>query len=235
MSKKRAIILAGGKGTRLKPFTLSLPKPLVPIGNYPIMEIIIRQLSKQGFEHITLAVNHQADIIKAYFGTGKKWNIYIDYSLEEEPLGTMGPLTIINDLPDNFLVMNGDVLTNLDFNNFFNYHVKQKNLFTISSYNKTVKSEFGILEIDNSSKLIKFKEKPSFNYLVSMGIYMLNKNVIQYIPKNSYFGFDQLMLRLIELDKNVVVKLFHGYWLDIGRPQDYETAIRELEKNPKKY
>ena len=108
---KRAIILSGGKGTRLKPYTYVLPKPLMPIENYPILEIIIRQLSSFGFDHITLAVNHQADIIKAFFQNGEKWGIKIDYSLETQPLGTMGPLKLMKDLPDNFLVMNGDVLS----------------------------------------------------------------------------------------------------------------------------
>ena len=129
---KRAIILAGGKGTRLRPYTVVLPKPLMPISEYPILEIIVRQLVKNRFNEITLAVNHQADIIKAYFGNGSKWDIDINYSLEKIPLSTMGPLRLIEDLPENFLVMNGDILTDLNFSELFEYHLKRKNMFTIS-------------------------------------------------------------------------------------------------------
>ena len=131
--EKRAVILAGGKGTRLRPYTVVLPKPLMPIGDYPILEVIIRQLKEYGFTRITIAVNHQAEIIKAFFGNGSKWNINIDYSLEEKALSTMAPLKLINDLPDNFLVMNGDILTDLDFGQFYENHSKNNNIFTISS------------------------------------------------------------------------------------------------------
>ena len=115
---KRAIILAGGRGTRMRPYTVVLPKPLMPLGEYPILEVILRQLVKAGFEHITMAVNHQAEIIKAFFQNGERWGVRIDYSLEKQPLGTMAPLQLIKDLPENFLVMNGDILTNLDFSSF---------------------------------------------------------------------------------------------------------------------
>src|SRR5882672_5273675 len=126
---KRAVILAGGMGTRLRPYTIAIPKPLMPIGDLPILEIIVRQLAARRFERITLAVNHQADILRAYFGDGRKWNIDIDYSLETEPLGTMGPLKVIKDLPEDFLVMNGDVLTDLDYAAFADAHVRQGRLF----------------------------------------------------------------------------------------------------------
>ena len=119
---KRAIILAGGKGTRLKPYTVVLPKPLMPIGEYPILEVVIRQLIQHKFDHVTLAVNHQAELIKAFFGDGTKWNIKIDYSMETTPLSTMGPLKLIKDLPDNFLVMNGDILSDLNYSSFLDFH-----------------------------------------------------------------------------------------------------------------
>ena len=229
---KRVIILAGGVGTRLKPYTIALPKPLVPVGDYPIMEIIIRQLAHYGFDKITLTVGHLGDIIKAYFGDGRKWNIKIDYSLEEKPMNTMGPLTLINDLPENFLVMNGDVLTNLNFDHFFNYHIQQNNLFSISGYKRNIHSEFGVLEVNKKNYLDGFSEKPIINYVVSMGVYMVNKSILNYIPQNEAFGFDQLMLRLIEKNKPASVKMFNGYWQDIGRPNDYEIAIRDFKNNP---
>jgi hypothetical protein len=129
----RAVILAGGRGTRLRPYTVSLPKPLMPIVDHPILEIIIRQLARAGFEHVTLTVNYQAEIFRAYFGDGSKWRIRIDYSLETQPLSTMGPLRLIPDLPNDFLVMNGDVLTDLDFRAFLSEHTQGRRLFSISA------------------------------------------------------------------------------------------------------
>jgi NDP-sugar pyrophosphorylase family protein len=229
MSEKRAIILAGGMGTRLRPYTVVLPKPLMPVGNYPILEVIIRQLVFHKFNHITLTVNHQADIIKAFCGDGSKWGIKIDYSLEESPLGTMGPLSLIKDLPENFLVMNGDILTDLNFNEFFQEHVAKKNLFTISSFIRRQTNLYGVLEKNADGFLNGFKEKPITEFEVSMGIYMLNRTVLEYIPNGKAYGFDQLMLELIKLNKKVYVKPFSKYWLDIGRPDDYMQAIDEFE------
>ncbi len=228
---KRAIILAGGKGTRLKPYTVALPKPLVPVGKYPILEIIIKQLVYYNFERITITVNHQADIIKAYFGDGQKWRVNIDYSFEDKPLSTIGPLTQIHDLPDDFLVMNGDVLTNLNYSDFFEYHILQKNSFTISGFQRILSSEFGVLEIGQNNKLTGFSEKPQIHYTVSMGVYMVNKSILQYVPVDTFFGFDQLMLKLLTINQPADVKMFNGYWLDIGRPEDYDQAVSEFEKN----
>jgi len=226
---KRAIILAGGKGTRLRPYTVVLPKPLMPVSEYPILEIIVRQLSKNHFDQITIAVNHQADIIKAYFGDGSKWNIDINYSLETIPLSTMGPLKLIKDLPENFLIMNGDILTDLNFSELFDYHLKRKNLFTISSCKRRHKADFGVLEINKKNELISFKEKPVVEYSVSMGVYCANKEIVNIIPENVEYGFDDLMVKLIELKKPAVVKHYEGYWLDIGRRDDYMKAIDEFE------
>lgn len=225
---KRAIILAGGKGTRLKPYTISLPKPLVPVGDTPILEIIIRQLKNHGFSHITITVNHMADIIQAFFRDGSKWGLKIDYSFEEKALSTMGPLTLINNLPENFLVMNGDVLTDLDFNSFYKEHVNENHNFTISAHRRTDKVEYGVLISNENSELIAFKEKPTNDYLVSMGVYMVNRKNIDFIPADTFFGFDHLMNTLI--DKKILPKVFEydGYWLDIGRPEDYEKAIEEF-------
>ena len=224
---KRAIILAGGKGTRLKPYTVTIPKPLVPIGEHPILEVIIKQLVIHNFKHITLTVNHQADIIKAFFGDGSKWNVKIDYSFENKPLSTMGPLKLINDLPENFLIMNGDVLTDLNFSNFYDYHVKNKNIFTISSYKRKQIIDYGVLEVNKKSKLSSFKEKPKITYNVSMGVYMANKEILNVIPQNTAYGFDNLMSDMMELDKSIDVNEFGGYWLDIGRPDDYERACKD--------
>lgn len=226
---RRAVILAGGKGTRLKPYTIAMPKPLVPIGTTPILEIIIKQLINHGFDHITLSVNHMADFIKAFFGDGSKWNIRIDYSFEDKPLSTMGPLRLIEDLPDNFLVMNGDVLTDIKFGEFLDKHTILENIFTISSYQRIVKNDYGVLEINTDGDLVDFKEKPESQFQVSMGVYALSKRVLDYIPYNTFYGFDNLMLDLISVKEYPKTIAHSGYWLDIGRPEDYEQAIDEFD------
>jgi NDP-sugar pyrophosphorylase family protein len=231
---KRAIILAGGKGTRLQPYTVVLPKPLMPIGEYPILEVIVRQLVTDGFDHITLAVNHQAALIRSFFGDGSAWNVQIDYSQENSPMGTMGPLRLIKDLPENFLIMNGDILTDLDFDAFYKNHIKAGKMFTISSYEREQKVDYGVLLKTDSNLLCGFEEKPSRKYDVSMGIYMANREVLKYVPEGPY-GFDNLMFDLL-LDKIVVrVDPFKGYWLDIGRPDDYIQAIEEFESMKEKF
>lgn len=228
---RRAIILAGGKGTRLKPYTISLPKPLVPVGDKPILELIILQLKKFGFNHITITVNHMAEIIKAFFGDGSKWDITIDYTYEEKPLSTMGPLTLIPDLPENFLVMNGDVLTDINLSDLYNYHINNNNLFTISSFRRSDKIDYGVLHKNSDNKLIKFEEKPNFDFLVSMGIYMVSKKVVSNIPENTFFGFDHLMEKLISKEEFPSIYEYEGYWLDIGRPDDYEKALNDINNN----
>ena len=228
--EKRAVLLAGGKGTRLKPYTLMLPKPLVPIGNMPIIEIVIKQLINNGFTHITIAINHMAEMIKEFCGDGSRWGTKIDYSLENKPLSTMGPLKLIKDLPDNFLVMNGDILTNLNYADLFDFHIANNNIFTISAHKRDHKVDYGVLETNNVNQLDSFKEKPLLHYKVSMGIYMVSKICLDIIPENTFYGFDNLMLDLISQNRPASVKVFDGYWLDIGRPSDYEKACRDFEQ-----
>ena len=231
---KRAVVLAGGKGTRLKPYTITLPKPLVPVGDdMPVLEIIIRQLKSHGFDHITLAVNHMSEIIKAFFGDGSKWDLKIDYSEESEPLGTMGPLKNILDLPDNFLVMNGDIITDLNYSSFYSEHSKKNSIFTISSFERNEQVDYGVLT-SQKGLLNKLSEKPIIKYEVSMGVYMLSKEVLDYIPNDKEFGFDQLMHKLLEKNKEVHVKKHTKYWLDIGRPSDYQIAINDYKSKIKK-
>jgi len=225
----RAIILAGGRGTRLRPYTVVLPKPLMPIGEYPILEVIVRQLVHDGFTHITMTVNHQAKIIQAFFGDGEHWGIRIDYSLETKPLSTMGPLRLIKDLPDNFLVMNGDILTDLNYGGFISQHVDKGNNFTIAAAERVLKSEYGVLKINDAGKLSGFEEKPEFHFDVSMGVYAVNRAVIEYIPAEQPYGFDHLMLDLLAAGTPASVVRHGGYWLDIGRQDDYMQAIDEFE------
>lgn len=231
---KRAIILAGGKGTRLRPYTAVLPKPLMPIGEYPILEVIIRQLINQGFDHITLALNHQANIFQSFFGDGSKWNITIDYSLETKPLSTMGPLTLIDNLSEDFLIMNGDILSDIHYGELFDWHVNNNNLFTISSHKRDSFIDYGVLETQEGV-LTGFIEKPNYKFEVSMGIYIANKRILDFIPHNEPFGFDQLMLKLIAAQERVNVQDYNGIWLDIGRPDDYEQAIDLFEEQKDKF
>ncbi|MTJ31637.1 sugar phosphate nucleotidyltransferase [Aphanizomenon sp. UHCC 0183] len=227
----RAIILAGGKGTRLKPYTVTIPKPLVPIGGeMPILEIIIRQLAISGFDHITLAVNHLANLIMAFFGDGSLWNIKIDYSLEESPLSTIGPLTLIPDLPDNFLVMNGDILCNLNYLNFYNYHIQADNDVTVSTFKRESKIDFGVLQYNEENLICSFTEKPTYYFDVSMGVYCLNRRVVEQLAKGEPYGFDNLMIDGIKNKNKILVKPFDGYWLDIGRPEDYENANENYDQ-----
>jgi NDP-mannose synthase len=224
---RRAVILAGGRGTRLHPFTITLPKPLVPVGDQPILDIVIRQLTASGFSHVTLAVNHQADIIRAYFGDGGRWNVKIDYSIEQKPLSTMAPLRLIPDLPDDFLVMNGDVLTDLAFDRFLDEHRRGGELFTIAAAAREQTIDYGVLEMGADGCLSGFKEKPKTPYCVSMGVYGVNKNVLDLIPHDQSFGFDQLMLKMIGERQRVRIAMHDGYWLDIGRPDDYQKALED--------
>jgi NDP-sugar pyrophosphorylase family protein len=229
---RRAVILAGGKGTRLRPYTVVLPKPLMPVGDHPILEIIVRQLARTGFGHLTFAVNHQAELMQAFFGDGGKWGVRIDYSLEDQPLGTMGPLRLIRDLPDDFLVMNGDVLTDLDYGLLYEQHVQQRNLFTISSHVRKNRVNYGVLDVDAERQLRGFNEKPSYTYEVSMGVYVLKRDVLKFVPSGTAYGFDTLMHDLIAARQRVAVRRFEGHWLDIGSPDDYAEAVAIFEENP---
>jgi NDP-mannose synthase len=221
----RAIILAGGKGTRLRPYTTLIPKPLVPLGGkYSILEIIIMQLARAGFTHITLAVNHLSQLIQAYFGDGARLGVKLDYSLEEGELSTIGPLTLIADLPEHFLVMNGDVLCDLDYRAFFEAHVLSGSRISVSAYRRQVKIDFGVLRYDASGDLREFQEKPTYDFDVSMGIYCMNRAVIAALPRGLKYGFDNLMIDGLARNERITIRPFSGYWLDIGRPDDYEYA-----------
>ncbi len=231
----KAVIHAGGKGTRLKPYTYSLPKPLMPIGGeMPILEIILKQLKKNGFTHITITVNYMAKIIQAFFGDGSEWDLKIDYSLEKKMLGTVGPLTLITDLPENFLVMNGDLLTDFNFKQFFNWHIKNKNDISVATFRRMSQNDSGVLKYDKNQNIYEFLEKPIVYNDISMGIYVLNKKVIDPLPKNEPFGFDQLIIRGIDQKLKLKAYPHDSYWLDIGRNDDYQKANEFYINNKEK-
>jgi NDP-sugar pyrophosphorylase family protein len=227
----RAIILAGGKGTRLLPYTTLIPKPLVPLGGkYSILEIIIMQLARSGFTHITLAVNHLSQLIKAFFGDGSRFGVKLDYSLEEDELSTIGPLTLIDDLPENFLVMNGDILCDLNYRAFFDIHVQANSLISVSVYRRQLKIDFGVLRYDENGNLNEYQEKPIYDFDVSMGIYCMNRSVIEALPRGVKYGFDNLMVDGIANKQRIHIRPFSGYWLDIGRPDDYQYANEHFKE-----
>jgi NDP-sugar pyrophosphorylase family protein len=225
----RAIILAGGRGTRLRPYTATIPKPLVPIGDTAIMDVLLRRLVACGCERATVAVGHMAQLIMAYYGDGAKWGLSLDYCVEDKPLSTIGPLTLIKDLPDDFLVMNGDLLTDLDFSALYRAHVESGAVGTVAVKAREVRIDFGVLGYDEASRrLTSFSEKPSESFSVSMGIYAFSKRVMDLVPRGRPFGFDDLMLACLAKGADVRAYPYSGYWLDIGRPDDYEQATRDF-------
>ncbi len=226
----KAVILAGGKGTRLKPYTSVIPKPLVPVGERAILEILVTRLKKAGVDEIFICLNHFAEIIMAFFGDGSRFGLKINYSIEHEPLGTVAPIKLIRDLPDHFLVMNGDLLTDLNFTDLFQYHLDGNSLLTVSTFVRNMKIDFGVIDVDEKSMLAKgFREKPEYTFSVSMGVYAMNRKVLDFVPDSTSFGFDDLMLTLLNNNEPARIYPYHGYWLDIGRPDDYEKANDDIE------
>ncbi|MER7188140.1 nucleotidyltransferase family protein [Streptomyces hyaluromycini] len=224
-----AVILAGGKGIRLRPYTTALPKPLVPIGDqHAILEIVLRQLSTAGFTSVTLAIGHLGEIIRAYVGDGSQWGLAVDYATEESPLGTMGPLlNLRHRLPETFLVMNGDILTDLDYADVLARHRASGAPLTIATYARKVHIDFGVLTTDDS-KVVAFTEKPSVDYRVSMGVYGLSRATLDDYTPGLPLGFDELVIDLLKAETPPHAYEFEGYWLDIGRPDDYDRANAEF-------
>ena len=234
-TRGRVVILAGGMGKRLAPYTFVIPKPIVPIGTTPIIEIVLRQLARFEFRDVTIALGHMSEIIRAVAGDGNRFGVNISYSQETKPLGTIGPLTLIDGLTDDFIVMNADLLTDLDFADLWSYHQKHGGIATVATYVKTTKLELGVLNLDSQERLLGFEEKPTLKHTVSMGIYVFSRRILDYIPQSTFFGFDTLMLELLKRGETVRAYRFDGRWLDIGVPADYEKAQEELETRRERY
>jgi NDP-sugar pyrophosphorylase family protein len=227
----KAVILAGGKGTRLKPYTTVFPKPLMPIGDKPILEIIIRQLKSQGLRDIIISVGPLSELIMTFFGDGSQLGVNIKYSKEDEPLGTAGGLGLIKkELTDTFLMVNGDTLTTLNFSELIDYHKTSGAIATIALKKREVYIDFGIVELDNNNAIKGYTEKPTIYYLVSMGVYVFEPRVMEYIQLGEKLDFPDLVKTLISKGEKVNGFVFDGYWLDIGRPADYEKANEEIEE-----
>jgi NDP-sugar pyrophosphorylase family protein len=231
----QAVILAGGKGTRLRPYTTSLPKPLVPLGDHPILEILLRQLSAQGFKDVILSTGHLAELIEAYCGNGKKWGVKIRYAREEKPLSTAGGLRLIKGLKNNFLVVNGDVLTDMNFKSLYDFHRKNNAWATIGVVARESKVDYGVIEIGPRDALAKYIEKPTLPYLVSMGANVFDRRAVGAIKRGEPLGIPDLVLRLKAEKKKVLCLKSNAQWLDIGRPDDYHAAQDIFESDPKRF
>lgn len=226
----KAVVLAGGKGRRLAPYTRIIPKPLMPIGDQPILEIMLRQMKRAGIDDVTLTVGYLANLLKLFFQDGSRLGLNISYVYENKPLGTSGPLANVPGLDETFLVTNGDVLTTLDLSELIKFHKEQNACATIASHQRQVKIDLGVVKFNGDHEIIGYQEKPSFDYSVSMGIYVFEPRVLNFIQKDEYLDFPDLVLRLIAAGEKVSGYLFSGYWEDLGRPDDYERASEDFEK-----
>jgi NDP-sugar pyrophosphorylase family protein len=231
---KRAVVLAGGLGMRLRPYTTVLPKPLMPVGDRPILDIIVRQLRHHGFERLTIVTGHLAELIEAFFGDGERYGIAIDYYREDEPLGTVGALRLLDGLDEDFLVMNGDVLTDLAYGEFLDQHSASGAAASVAAHSREVQVSLGVLQFEDEQdgdRLTGYIEKPTYHYEVSMGVYAFAPRAIERIEPNKRLDFPDLVLRLLDAGETVRARRSENdYWLDIGRHDDYETAMDEFER-----
>jgi NDP-sugar pyrophosphorylase family protein len=226
----KAVVLAGGRGTRLAPYTTAFPKPLMPIGDKPILDVVVQQLRRHGFTEITMAVGHLAELIMAYFGDGERFGVRIRYSREEEPLGTAGPIALVPGLDEPFLVMNGDVLTALDYGAMVAAHRRGRAIATMAVCPRSVQIDFGVIEFDAAGGLTRYVEKPTHDYWVSMGVYVFDPRVTARIPPRERLDLPDLLQRLREQGESVQCHVYDDYWLDIGRAEDYQQALADFER-----
>jgi NDP-sugar pyrophosphorylase family protein len=233
----RAVILAGGRGTRLRPFTASFPKPLVPLGHTPVIEVLINSLLRHGIYDVTLTLGHLAELVKAYFHHRQQLltRLKISYVTEPEPTGTAGSLALVKGLDETFLVMNGDLLTDLNFQDLIAFHRRNNAALTIATQRRTVKIDFGVLECDPSGRITDYFEKPEHSYHVSMGVYVYEPSVLRYIAPGEYLDFPDLVLRLLADGQRVCGYFTDCLWLDVGRPDDYARAQEIFEEYKERF
>ncbi len=227
----KAVIQAGGQGTRLRPYTLILPKPMMPLGGKPVIEVLLKWLRRNGVTDAYVTTGYLGHLIRALCGDGRQWDLSIRYSEEPEPLGTVGALNLLEpQLDDTFLVLNGDLITDLDLHAFRAFHRQHGGKLTVAVTSKVVQVDLGVLDTEDD-RVTGFHEKPSLRYTVSMGIYCMEPEIIDFIPQGVPFGFDDLMHALLEAGEAVHVFHHDGMWMDIGRPEDFQAAQQEFERN----
>lgn len=231
----QTVILAGGKGTRLNPYTSILPKPLVPVGEYPILEIIIRQLKNYGVRDLIISTGHLAQLIESYFGDGGRLGVKIRYVREEKPLGTAGAIGIIKGLERNFIVMNGDILTTMDYRKLFNFHLVKKGIATIGVVKRLIKDEYGVIKIGKALDLEDYIEKPTHAFHISMGVNILSAGCKDYINKEESITMPELFLRMKKSKEKIYCYESGDFWLDIGMVEDFQIAQDEFNKNRRRF
>ncbi|TCP69691.1 sugar phosphate nucleotidyltransferase [Baia soyae] len=224
-----AVIMTGGKGERMRPYTHVFPKGLLPIDGIPLLDILVRQCRYYGFHRITMACGYLATMIQNYFQNGEKWGLEIDYLKEDVPLGTAGALRDISCEQESMLVMNCDILTNLHFRDFYEKHIDQKSMLTIASHEVEVPIDFGVLDV-RGERVLQIVEKPTNHSLVSMGIYIIHQDALTYIPKEGKFDIPDLIYTLLDHKERVTHHHTDSFWMDIGRPHDYEKANQIFEQ-----
>ncbi|MGH9515366.1 MAG: sugar phosphate nucleotidyltransferase [Terriglobales bacterium] len=227
----RAVILAGGKGTRLRPLTAVFPKPLVPLGTKSVVEILLRRLAASGLTDITICTGYLSELIQAVCGDGSKFGLRIEYVNEEEPLGTAGPLSLIPNLTDPFIVMNGDLLTTLDFRRMIDFHRGERADFTLGLFPREVKIDFGVIELNGNGQFNGYKEKPTYNFEVSMGVNVLGLSVMKHLKDAQPLDLPDLVLKVHRSGGRVACYRQSCRWLDIGRMDDYAQAQEEFADN----
>jgi NDP-sugar pyrophosphorylase family protein len=224
----RAVVLAGGRGTRLAPYTYVLPKPLMPIGGRAILEVVIEQLAGSGIEHVTLCVGHLSHLIEAVLGDGRSQDVTISYVREDQPLGTAAPLRLVDGLDEPFIAMNGDVLTTLDYGELLRHHHETGNILTIATKDRPIKIDYGVLHVKadpDGDHVYAYDEKPEIASTVSMGIYVIAPAALEHIPPRGHFDFPELVQALLAAGEQVGAYRYDGLWFDIGRRDDYEQAV----------
>jgi NDP-mannose synthase len=223
------VVLAGGKGTRLVPYTTVFPKPLMPIGDMPVLEILLRRLAGSGFSRVHLAVGHLAELIEAYFGDGSRFGVELQYWREDVPLGTAGPLATIETSAEQLLVMNGDLFTALNFAELLAAHAQSEASATIAVLRREIPIEFGVVQVEDG-RIVAFEEKPTLSYDVSMGVYVFDRGVIDLIERGQSLDFPELLERLLVRGARVDAFRSECFWLDIGRPEDYALAVERYDE-----
>jgi NDP-sugar pyrophosphorylase family protein len=202
-----AVLLAGGLGMRLRPYTMNIPKPLLPLGDKPTMEIVLRQLAASGFDRVVISLGHLPELVEALLGDGTRYGLSIEYVVEDEPLGTAGSLRLVDDLDDSFLLMNGDLLTTIDY---------------------------GVVYVDDDGRLERYDEKPTLHHLVSTGVYALSRDAVQHLPPTR-FDMPDLVRALVAAGEDVHCHVTDEYWQDIGRFDDYQRASADFVADPARF